>query len=120
MSDAVQGGGGDGDGPERIYVITGGRSGSERSRLDLVTLIVTRSEPQQGTPPEQRHILRMCSSPLSAAEISSYLGLPFSAVAVLLADLLAEELVEARAPIPPAVLPDAALIEQVMHGLERL
>ncbi|MEU3461983.1 DUF742 domain-containing protein [Streptomyces sp. NPDC006733] len=107
--------------PDRLYVITGGRSGaSDHAVLDLVTLIVSRSPPQHTMPPEHVAIVRMCSSPLSVAEISAYLELPFSVVTVLLADLLADGRVEARKPVPPAQLPDVDLLEAVMRGLQRL
>ncbi|MEU6340000.1 MULTISPECIES: DUF742 domain-containing protein [unclassified Streptomyces] len=107
--------------PERLYVITRGRSGtSGGSVLDLVTLVRSRTGPPPGMPPEQAAIVRLCSSPLSVAEISAYLGLPVSVVTVLLLDLLAEKRVEARSPVPPAQLPDVALIEAVIHGLEKL
>lgn len=109
------------DGPERMYVITGGRSqAGGQERLDLVTLVVARSRPEPGMPPEHTAILRMCGYPLSVAEISAYLELPVSAVKVLLADLLAGGRVEARAPIPAASLPDIELLEAVMHGLQKL
>lgn len=108
-------------GPERLYVVTGGRNRpSERTSLDLVTLIVARTAPQPGMQPEQAHILRMCDYPLSVAEISAYLVLPVSTVTVLLADLVAGGKVEARAPIPAASLPDVELLEAVMHGLQNL
>jgi hypothetical protein len=107
--------------PERIYVITGGRSGpSPQARLDLVTLIVARAEAGPGMAPEHAAILRMCRCPLSAAEISAYLRLPFSATAVLVADLLAYGLVEERKPVKVAALPDQALLEAVIRGLQRL
>lgn len=106
--------------PERLYVITGGRSGPPGQPPDLVTLIVARASPQPSMQPESVAILRMCRSPLSVAEISAYLSLPVSAVTVLLADLLAEGQVEARAPIPVAQLPDVALLEAVLHGLQKL
>ncbi len=107
--------------PERLYVITRGRSGlAERTVLDLVTLIVARSKPQPTMQPEHAAILRLCYSPLSVAEISAYLRLPMSVITVLLADLLADKRVEARAPVPQALLPDRALIEAVMHGLQKL
>lgn len=118
MSQEVQGW--DEGGPERLYVITGGRSDpSEQTGLDLVTLIVARADPQVGMQPEHASILRVCSSPLSVAEISAYLGLPVSVITVLLADLLTEERVEARSPAP-AQLPDIELIEAVIHGLRNL
>ena len=73
-------------GPERLYVITGGRAGqTAHPGLGLVTLIVSRSQPQPGMAPEQVGILQMCQYPLSVAEISAYLRLPLSAVQVLLA-----------------------------------
>lgn len=113
----------DEENPERLYIITGGRSRPpERSgdTLDLVTLIVSRSAPGAGLQPEHVAIVRMCHYPLSVAEISAYLELPVSAVTVLLADLLAQGAVEARAPIPAASLPDAELLQAVMHGLQKL
>jgi hypothetical protein len=79
---------------------------------------VAREAPRVGMQPEQASILRVCSSPLSVAEISAYLGLPVSVITVLLADLLNEERVEARSPSPS--LPDIELIEAVIHGLRNL
>ncbi|MEU0374009.1 DUF742 domain-containing protein [Streptomyces sp. NPDC006283] len=107
--------------PERLYVITGGRSGSSApSALDLVTLIVARSGPKPGMQPEHAAIVRICNAPLSVAEISAYLGLPVSVVTVLLSDLMAEDKVLARAPVQAARLPDRALIEAVIDGLQKL
>ncbi|MET9800923.1 DUF742 domain-containing protein [Streptomyces sp. NPDC006368] len=126
MSDAGGSGGGSGAdweeaSPERLYVITGGRSAtSAPAVLDLVTLIVARSGPKPGMQPEHAAITRLCQSPLSVAEISAYLSLPVSVVTVLLGDLIAENRVVARAPVPPARLPDRALIEAVIDGLQKL
>lgn len=106
--------------PERLYVITGGRSGGAGQAFELVTLIVARSGPQPGMQPEPAAILRICRSPLSVAEISAYLRLPFSVITVLLADLLAADHIEARAPVPAALLPDSALLQEVLRGLQRL
>jgi Protein of unknown function (DUF742) len=107
--------------PERLYIITGGRSRSPgQDRLDLVTLVVSRTAAEPHMQPEHAAILRMCRRPLSVAEISAYLNLPVSVVTVLLADLLADGRVEARAPIPAASLPDPELLEAVMHGLQNL
>ncbi|WP_455356565.1 DUF742 domain-containing protein [Streptomyces sp. SYSU K217416] len=107
--------------PERLYVITGGRSGAAvPATLDLVTLIVARSGPRPGMQPEQAAIMRLCHAPLSVAEISAYLGLPVSVVTVLLGDLLTADQVLARPPVAPAQLPDLALIEAVIDGLQKL
>ncbi|MFD9391325.1 DUF742 domain-containing protein [Streptomyces sp. NPDC060000] len=109
---------GEGKNPERLYIITG--ADGERAPVDLVTLVVARAEPPSSATPEQTAVLRMCAAPLSVAEISAYLGLPFSVVTVLLTEMLAAELVQARAPIVRQQLPDRSLLEAVMHGLQRL
>lgn len=107
--------------PERLYVITGGRSGPRlHSPLDLVTLIVSRTGPRPGAPPEHAAILRLCQYPMSVAELSAYLRLPFSATAVVVADLIADGRVEAREPVRTSTLPDPELLKAVMHGLQRL
>ncbi|AIR97358.1 DUF742 domain-containing protein [Streptomyces glaucescens] len=109
---------GEGRNPERLFLIGEGNDGA--AGLDLVTLIVTRAEPPGSLPPEQAAVLRLCETPLSGAELSAYLQLPFSVVSVLLAELLAAGLVQARAPIVRQALPDRSLLEAVMHGLQRL
>ncbi|GAA5213806.1 MULTISPECIES: DUF742 domain-containing protein [Streptomyces] len=105
--------------PERLFVI-GGEGGGERADIDLVTLIVARADPPVSATPEQAALLRLCAAPLSAAELSAYLGLPFSVVTVLLTDLLAAELVQARAPVVRQKVADRNLLEAVMHGLQKL
>ncbi|MEV6027288.1 DUF742 domain-containing protein [Streptomyces sp. NPDC052036] len=106
--------------PERLYILTGAAAGGERAPIDLVTLIVTGADPPPTATPEQSALLRLCRAPLSVAEISAYLSLPFSVVTVLLTDLLAAELVQARAPIVRQAVPDRSLLEAVMHGLQKL
>jgi hypothetical protein len=107
--------------PERLYVLTGGGDAGDRAALDLVTLIVARADPPPPTAqPEQSALLRLCKAPLSVAELSAYLSLPVSVVTVLLTELLAGELVQARAPIVRSALPDRSLLEAVMHGLQKL
>ncbi|WP_395576515.1 DUF742 domain-containing protein [Streptomyces sp. BK79] len=105
--------------PERFFVI-GGEGGAERADIDLVTLIVARAEPPISATPEQAALLRLCVAPLSVAELSAYLSLPFSMVAVLITDLLAKELVQARAPLVRQKVADRNLLEAVMHGLQKL
>lgn len=108
-----------GGNPERLYVVAG--PDGERADLDLVTLIVAGSpDPPPSATPEQAALLRLCAAPLSVAEVSAYLSLPFSVVTVLLTDMLAAELVQARFPIVRKALPDRSLLEAVMHGLQRL
>lgn len=105
--------------PERLYAVAEAEDGA-RAELDLVTLIVARSAPQPGASPEQTAVLRLCTAPLSVAELSAYLSLPFSAMTVLITQMITAELVHARAPIVRQALPDRSLLEAVMHGLQRL
>ena len=105
--------------PERLYVLTGSE-GRERAALDLVTLIVARADPPPSSTPERAALIRLCAAPLSVAELSAYLNLPFSVVTVLLTELLTAELVQARAPIVRQAIADRSLLEAVMHGLQKL
>ncbi|MER6069097.1 DUF742 domain-containing protein [Streptomyces sp. NPDC001817] len=105
--------------PERLYTVAGSEDGA-RAELDLVTLIVARDAPQMAASPEQAAVLRLCANPLSVAELSAYLNLPFSAMTVLLTELITAELVQVRAPVVRRALPDRSLLEAVMHGLQRL
>ncbi|MFE2065639.1 MULTISPECIES: DUF742 domain-containing protein [unclassified Streptomyces] len=117
---APENGGEDGDNknPERLYVISG--ADGARAELDLVTLIVARADPPPSVTPEQTVLLRLCTAPLSVAELSAYLNLPFSAMTALITELITAELVQARAPIVRQALPDRSLLEAVMHGLQKL
>ncbi|MEU9304566.1 DUF742 domain-containing protein [Streptomyces sp. NBC_00354] len=105
--------------PVPLYVISGG-PGSSAKAFNLVTLIASRSAPEPGMQPEQAAILTMCQYPLSVAEISAYLSLPFSVITVLLSKLVDNERVQATAPVPVAAVPELGLLEAVIHGLRRL
>ncbi|MGW1805902.1 DUF742 domain-containing protein [Streptomyces sp. NPDC002078] len=105
--------------PERLYTVAGSEDGA-RAELDLVTLIVARDAPHMAASPEQAAVLRLCANPLSVAELSAYLNLPFSAMTVLITELITAELVQVRAPVVRRALPDRSLLEAVMHGLQRL
>lgn len=115
----------DDDQPVPLYVVTGGRSESaDAMALDLVTLVVARADPHAGQSPEHTALLRMCRYPISVAEISAYLGLPFSAVTVLLMDLLDSSQVEVRqtrvAQRQAAADPDLDTLKALIDGLQRL
>ena len=95
--------------------------GGERDgELVLVTLIVARADPPPSATPEQAALLRLCTAPLSVAELSAYLNLPFSMMTVLLTDMLTAGLVTARNPIVRQSVADRSILEAVMHGLQRL
>lgn len=120
-----------------LYVVTGGGGGGAREEdgspapdippelsLDLVTLVVARSAPSAGLRPEHAAILRMCARPLSVAEVSAHLDLPFSAVSLLVAGLVAgghAEVRETRAEQEQAAAdPDLDTLKALIDGLQRL
>ncbi|MFE4577596.1 DUF742 domain-containing protein [Streptomyces chartreusis] len=106
--------------PERLFVVAGPDGGERDGDLDLVALIVARADPPPAATPEQSALLRLTTTPLSVAELSAYLNLPFSVITVLLTDMLAAGLVTARAPIVRQTVADRSILEAVMHGLQRL
>lgn len=113
------------EGLQRYYVLTSGRSepGPHTDALDVATLIVSRSAPVPGKQHEHESIVRWCRhTPIAMAELSSYLGLPFSILAVLIGDLIAEGRVEARHPVSVSAdhQTDLRLLEEVLSGLQGL
>ncbi|MFJ9691006.1 DUF742 domain-containing protein [Kitasatospora sp. NPDC101183] len=112
----------------RPYAVTGGRTGEGR-RFDLIALVVTEQpDPllapagaEQPSGPEQARILDLCrGAPLSVAELAADLDLPVGVVRVLLGDLLAAGLIRVNRPVPPALLPDERILQEVVHGLRAL
>jgi hypothetical protein len=109
--------------PDRLYTVTGGRSRVEHDALDLVTLIVSESDPAPGMQSEHVKILRMCRNPMAVAEVSADLRLPVSVVKILLCDLLDTGRISARHPALAPVssqLPDPRILKQVLVGLKKL
>jgi hypothetical protein len=112
-----------GEEPDRLYTVTGGRTHADDSPLDIVTLIVTERGPEPGMQSEHARILRLCTGPLSVVEISAEVGLPITVVKILLTDLLDTGHVTARNPAPALSrpqLPDLEILQQVLIGLEKL
>ncbi|WP_019546777.1 DUF742 domain-containing protein [Streptomyces sulphureus] len=111
------------DDPDRLYTVTGGRSRSGSDTFDLVTLVVSESEPVAGMQSEYAEILRICRSPTAVVEVASLLGLPVSIVRILLADLHAQGRITARHPRTGESadeLPDPEILKQVLVGLRNL
>ncbi|WP_326597429.1 DUF742 domain-containing protein [Streptomyces sp. NBC_01803] len=112
------------DDPDRLYTLTGGRSRAGTDAFDLVTLVVSESEPTAGMQSEHVRILRMCRSPTAVVEIAAELRLPVTIVKILLSDLLATDRVTVRHPSTLAARdvapPDPRLLEQVLVGLRKL
>jgi hypothetical protein len=109
--------------PDRLYTLTGGRSRAEDIPLDLVTLIVSESEPSAGLQSEHVRILELCRAPTAVVEVAAELRLPVSIVKILLSDLLAAGRITARHPrvvTTGSQLPAPDLLKQVLVGLHKL
>ncbi|AXB42258.1 DUF742 domain-containing protein [Amycolatopsis albispora] len=109
--------------PDRLYTVTGGRTGPGQAELDLVTLIVTEAGPAPGMQSEHVRILRLGRHPTSVVELASELGLPVSVTRILVADLLDTGHVSARHPTaigPGTELPELEFLKKVLVGLRNL
>ncbi|MFH8576733.1 DUF742 domain-containing protein [Streptomyces zaomyceticus] len=108
------------DSPDRLYTLTGGRSRAGSDAFDLVTLVVSESDPAPGMQSEHAAILRMCRYPTAVVEVAAGLGLPVSITRILLADLHDTGGISARHPRASYRLPDHDILEQVLVGLRNL
>ncbi|MEU4172842.1 DUF742 domain-containing protein [Streptomyces sp. NPDC026665] len=102
----------------RPYVVTEGRSRPSRNTFDLLTLVIATTQDSTGLSPEKRRLLALCEGGmLSVAEVSAWLELPVSVVKVLLADLTDTGHIRSRPSVPPAVIPKAQVLQEVLDGL---
>ncbi|TMR97149.1 DUF742 domain-containing protein [Nonomuraea basaltis] len=108
--------------PDRLYMVTGGRTRADESAFDAVSLIVSECEPALGMQSEHVKILRLTRRPTAVVEISAELRLPVSVVKILLRDLLDTGRITVRHPsaLQRAGRPDPELLKQVLIALENL
>ncbi|MFD0273031.1 DUF742 domain-containing protein [Kitasatospora sp. NPDC127111] len=113
----------------RPYAMTKGRTRPSGRDFDLIALVVgdvpdpadSPDAPEPPVGPEQGLILGLCrGNALSVAEIAADLDLPLGVVRVLLGDLLAAGYIRVTRPVPPALLPDERILQEVIHGLRAL
>ncbi|MFF2044904.1 DUF742 domain-containing protein [Kitasatospora sp. NPDC058170] len=110
----------------RPYAMTRGRTRPAGRGFDLIALVVADvpdgpDAPDLPVGPEQGLILGRCrGGALSVAEIAADLDLPLGVVRVLLGDLLAAGYIRVSRPVPPALLPDERILQEVVHGLRAL
>lgn len=112
----------DGFGPLiRPYTLTGGRTESARTGVELISLISTIRPPTRAErlQPEQHQLLALCRTPTALVEVAARLDLPIAVVRVLLGDLLDHDLVSVSSP-SAAGTPDARFLQAVIDGIHRL
>lgn len=110
--------------PDRLYAVTRGRTPVPDDPIDVVSLIMTESDPEPGMQSEYRKILHLCVRPAAVVEIAAYLRFPVSVTKILLGDLLDSGKVSARhpssGPASPVRLPSIDLLQDVLRGLQQL
>lgn len=109
----------------RLYAMTAGRARPSSEAFELMAVVQADPGPDGADlpvlSPEQHAILALCGDrPRPVADIASDSGLPLGVVRVLLSDLLAEGLIHVNRPVPPAQLPDAHILKEVIDGLRAL
>jgi hypothetical protein len=106
----------------RPYMVTGGRTKPVGERkFDLIDIVVaTGAEAHRSFSPgpEHRRILELCQRPLAVAELAAMIGLPLGVVAVLLGDLLYEDLINVFRQTQR--ITDRGLLQKVLDGLHAI
>lgn len=107
----------------RLYALTGGRARPTNRVLDLMTMVVAATLPQDDPSlgPEQVAVLNLCRrGPRSVAEIAAGCDLPLGVARVLLGDLLEFGHIRVRPPQPRERAFDLAILQEVIDGLRAL
>ncbi|MDN0193865.1 DUF742 domain-containing protein [Streptomyces sp. S.PNR 29] len=100
----------------RAYVRTGGRLVPSRNDLELTSLVRAADQPLHGLDADAVRVMRLCSGPLSVAEIASYLDLPPTVALIVVAGLLDTGHLNTPAPVKPDA-PSIELLKEVLDGL---
>jgi len=104
----------------RPYTMTRGRTTSHRADLEMITLVVALGsvgrQQARAMQPESVRIVELTQQPMSVAEIAAALRLPLSVTKILIADLMEQRLVAARA----AATPNLHVLQAVINGIQRI
>lgn len=107
----------------RAYAWTGGRTRSNIN-LEIETLVSANDQSRQSAgilQAEHQHVVELCRSPRSVAEVAALMRLPLGVVKVLLGDMAERGLVDVHQTASAGgVMPDLGLMERVLSGLRRL
>ncbi|MEU5839766.1 DUF742 domain-containing protein [Streptomyces diacarni] len=106
----------------RPYAATGGRTRAPDAALGIATQITVRAETGREPLSQQHHqLLHLCPTPRAVSELAGRMELPVGVVTVLIADLQAHGLVEAREALDMSRddTVSHALMERVLDGLRR-
>lgn len=104
----------------RPYLATGGRTRADTALLPIETVLATSGDPARPLRFEAQAIVDRCRrEPTSTVDLASDLDLPLGIVSVLVADLVAESIIQ-PAIVEPVQGGDVAFIEQLIAEVEAL
>jgi hypothetical protein len=106
----------------RPYAMTEGRTEPTGADLAIEDLVgaASAADPPSWLSLEHRSIALACRETLSVAELAARVDLPLGVTRVLVGDLASNGLVTVHRAPSHAGGPNVALLEQVLHGLQRL
>jgi hypothetical protein len=104
----------------RPYAMTEGRTEPTGADLAIEDLVGAATDPPGWLSLEHRAIALACHDVLSVAELSARVDLPLGVTRVLVGDLAAHGVVIVHRAPSHTGGPNLALLEQVLHGLQRL
>ncbi|GAA4471796.1 DUF742 domain-containing protein [Rhodococcus olei] len=112
----------------RPYAVTRGRTMGAGHDLDMLTLVVTVSPAPRlrHVETEYSEIVQMCRTAQSVAEVSARLNLPLAVTKILVGDLIAEGVLNFRAPASGdsdtdiAGIGDLNILQAVLNGIRKL
>ncbi|MET7936973.1 DUF742 domain-containing protein [Streptomyces sp. NPDC005322] len=105
----------------RPYTVSDGRT-EPTCHFDLMTMVAATGTALRGTLGlDHAHVLELCRTPVTVAEIAAHTRMPATVIKVLLSDLLERGAVVIRpfsmAPGGPRPTPDLELLEALRDGL---
>jgi hypothetical protein len=107
----------------RPYLLTGGRTRARGAAVAMETVVLATGAAPAWRPAaaglERLRILQLCARPCSAAEVAARLELPLGVALVLVADLVAEGLLDA-ATVAPRQADDVVFLERLIAGVAAL
>ena len=104
----------------RPYAMTEGRTEPTGAELAIEDLVGVAGDPPPSLSLEHRAIALACRGPMSVAELAARVDLPLGVTRVLVGDLAAQGVVTVHRSPSHTGGPNVALLEQVLHGLQRL
>jgi hypothetical protein len=104
----------------RPYAMTEGRTEPTGVDLAIEDLVGVAADPPGWLSLEHRSIALACRETLSVAELAARVDLPLGVTRVLVGDLADQDLVRVHRAPSHTGGPNVALLEQVLHGLQRL